>query len=156
MELKESTFLTSHYTTKIQSSRQCGVRVVDGDAESSEEGLRAHGRGTESPREGDWEPGKPGRLFSKAGLGQWLGEKIIHPCTSLSLRIWGAFNSSHPSFTAGSCSRGCTGMDGLNAAGFNPDSTCTLALPEFSPLGYLNLLCKCFRSPPYVTSHSWT
>lgn len=38
-------------------------------------------------------------------------------------------------------------MDGLNAAGFNPVSTCTVALPEFSPLGYLNLLCKCFRSP---------
>ena len=38
-------------------------------------------------------------------------------------------------------------MDGLNAAGFNPVSTCTAALPKFSPLGYLNLLCKCFRSP---------
>ena len=38
-------------------------------------------------------------------------------------------------------------MDGLNAAGFNPISTCSLALPKFFPLGYLNLLCKCFRSP---------
>ena len=38
----------------VKSSRlQLAVRVVDGDAESSEEGLRAHGRGTKSPREGD-------------------------------------------------------------------------------------------------------
>ena len=33
----------------VKSSRlHLAVRVVDGDAKSSEEGLRAHGRGTES------------------------------------------------------------------------------------------------------------
>lgn len=38
-------------------------------------------------------------------------------------------------------------MDGLNVAGFNPISTCSLALPKFFPLGYLNLLCNSPRSP---------
>ena len=65
----------------VKSSRlQLAAGVVDRDAESSEAGLGARGRGPES-----W--GSLAGFSSKAGLGQWLGEKTIHQCASLSWRI---------------------------------------------------------------------